>query len=375
LPTEAIAIRRIKGAARFAEMVGFAAGAAISVASLTAVTSAISTMATGLLSAPITVPALAISLPVGAAALIAEVGLVVYIQLHLAYDLFVLYHLPIDLDDPEQMQEVVGGAFDIKSAELTGQALQKIIPQLAPQLLRKVARTSLVRRKVQEWIAKRLTWQFARKYFGEGVIIRALVPGIAIVTATGWDYYSTSAIGKTLQAKIRRRGLAAKGADKLDLTNLTNPRILLQSVLALALTDDDLSETELVFYSRLVERLRNFYGDEIINDLQEVASLDWEMILVHLAEVTDKREQQIIFKSLLAAAIVEGQLQRKKQQRLKRLAKLYNLSFDEKKVRTRISKFSELKPTRTCLIIILMLFVLIIISCGICFLSLGLPMQ
>jgi hypothetical protein len=310
----------------------------------------------------------------GAAAFATEISIIVSIQLHLAYDLFVLYHLPVDVDDPEQMQEVVGVAFGIKSAEFAGQALQKLIPQLVPQLLRKARRTGLVRRQVQEWVARRLTWQFARKYLGEGVIIRALLPGIAVLTATGWDYYSTLAIGKTLQAKIRRRGLAAKEADKLDLAHLQNPKILLHAVLALALTDDDLDETELVFYSRLVERLRTLYGDSIIEDLQEVSSLDWELLLADLVEVTQEAEKEVIFKTLLVAAIVEGELQRKKRQRLKSVADLYHLSFDEEQVKARANNFATPKPTRTCLIAVLMLFVLTIFSCGICLLSLWLPL-
>lgn len=107
--------------------------------------------------------------------------------------------------------------------------------------------------------------------------------------------------------------------------------------------------------------------------MQEVSSLDWELLLADLAEVTDEAEQQLIFKTLLAAAIVEGELQRKKRQRLKSVADLYHLSFDEQQAKARVKNFATPKPTRTCLIVVLMLFVLTIFSCGICLVSLWLP--
>ena len=61
-------------------------------------------------------------------AFVGEVSALIRLQLHLAYDLFVLYGLPLNLDDPEDLQQVVSVAFGIKSAEMAGQAIQKAIP-------------------------------------------------------------------------------------------------------------------------------------------------------------------------------------------------------------------------------------------------------
>jgi hypothetical protein len=74
------------------------------------------------------------------------------------------------------MQELMQVAFNIKGVEVTGQALQKVLAQVAPHLLRQAMRTGLIRRKIQEMVAKNLSWGFARKYLGEGFLIRASVP-------------------------------------------------------------------------------------------------------------------------------------------------------------------------------------------------------
>jgi hypothetical protein len=154
LPSEVIAKRRIKAASNWAGLIGFMSGAVISVASAAFAVQTVSTVASGFTASPITVPALLITAPVGVLAFAGEITLLVRLQLHLAYDLFVLYGLPVDTEDPEQMQEVVGVAFGIKSAEVAGQAIQKIIPQLAPTLLRRTMRTGLVRRRFQEWVGR-----------------------------------------------------------------------------------------------------------------------------------------------------------------------------------------------------------------------------
>jgi len=363
LPAKIIAIRRIDTAAKFAGIVGFVSGAVISVASLGALTSVVGTVATGLAGSPVTVPTLAISVPIMGVALIGEVGLLIRIQLHLAYDLFVLYGLPVDNEDPEQMQEVMQVAFGIKGVEFTGQTLQKVIPQVAPQMLRKAMRTGLVRRKFQESVAKKITWSFARKYLGEGVLIKALVPGIAVFTATWWDYTSTKGIGKTLQAKIRRRGLAVKEVEKLKLDQFENPKLVLQAVLLMDFSGSDFSETELTFYSNLVGRFRDFYGDEVIDSLNEDASLEWDDVATDLVNVTDTQKREAIYKLLVAMVVVGGKLNRQKRRRLDSLAKLYGLTFNREGIESRCKRFKEPKPFRTSLFVILTLFVLMLLMC------------
>jgi len=363
LPAEVVAKRRIKTAAINAGLIGFFSGAVISVASAAVVAETMSTLASGFTTSPITLPALLITAPVGILTFAGEVTALVRLQLHLAYDLFVLYGLPVNTDDPEQMQEVVAVAFGIKSTEVAGQAIQKIIPQLSPTLLRKTMRSGLVRKKFEEWVARRTTREFARKYLGEGALIRFLVPGIAIILAAGWDYLSTQAIGQVLQARIRRRGLAAKRVDKLSLEGVENPKLILQAVLCLALTNDELSETEIIFYSKFVEKLRKIYGPESVATFGEISSFDWDDLVTDLADVANTQEKLVFYNALTEVAIVEGEIQAKKIKRLKGVANLYGLTFDLKKLKMQAAAFKEPQRSRTCLIVILMLFALMIISC------------
>ncbi len=69
------------------------------------------------------------------------------------------------------------------------------------------------------------------------------------------------------------------------------------------------------------------------------------------------------YNALTEVAIVEGEIQAKKIKRLKGVANLYGLTFDLKKLKMQAAAFKEPQRSRTCLIVILMLFALMIISC------------
>ncbi|MCG3207811.1 MAG: hypothetical protein FOGNACKC_01411 [Anaerolineae bacterium] len=375
LPAEAIAARRIKSAARIAGLAGFSSGVIISLSTIGAVASAASAVASSFTTLPVTLPVVAISVPIAALSFGVEVAIIVRIQLHLAYDLFVLYRLPVDVEDPEEMYQVATVAFGIKGAELGGQGLQKLVPQLAPQLLRKAMRTGLVRRKIQGWFARRLGWQFARRYLGEGILIRWLVPGLAVITATGWDYFSTQAIGSTLHNKIRRRGLAAKEVDKLDLKRVTNVLLFVKSILALALTDYDLSETEFTFYSTLIEELRKTHGDEAVDSVKDTTFFEWQDILTELTEINGQEERVVFYEALISAAVVEGQFKRAKRKRLESVAKMYDLPFNVDSIKSRTEIYKEPNPTRTCLVTVLFIFGFMMLSCGLCSYGIYLSVQ
>jgi len=317
----------------------------------------------GLVGSPVTVPTLAVSVPTGLVALAIEVGLLIRIQLHLAYDLFLLNGLPVDIEDPEQMQDIMQFAFGIKAVEVTGQALQKVIPQVAPQMLRHAMQTGLVRRKFQESVSKRLPRSFAIKYLGEGALIKALVPGIAIFTATWWDYTSTKGIGKTIQAKIRQRGFAVQELEKLKLDKFDNPKLVLQAVVFIGFSGRDSSDTDLTFYFNLVGRFRNFYGVEVIDSPHDAASLEWDNVTFELANVTVAQKREDIYKLLVAMVVVGGKLNRQKSRRLESLADSYGLTFDREGIELRCKPFEEPKPSRTCFFMILTLFVLMLLMC------------
>jgi hypothetical protein len=365
LPREEIARRRIRGAAGLAALVGLASGAAISIAEGAALLSA--------WLGPVSIPVVAVALPVSVLAFAFELILVLRIQLRLAYDLFLLYELPTDIHNPEQVQEIVGVALGIKSAELAGQALQKIVPQVGPVLLRKAMPTGIVKRRLQEWVARRFTRQYARRYVAQGVLIRALVPGIALVTAAGWDYLSTRAIGKTLQGRVTRRVHAAIEADQLALERVKNPKLLLEAVLTLPLPDGGLSESGLSFYRRLVERLRTLYGDAAVDQLTKDFSFDWSQVTSRLSGVREEEEKRIVYDGLATAAVVGGQLGRKKRKRLQEVADLYDIPFDARVLRAKLAPYNEPRPARTCLLVVLALFVVMMSSCVACGLGAWLP--
>ncbi len=101
VPADAIVDQRIKMAARYAALEGgFSAGAysAAIIATLGSLGGA----------SPVTVPA-------AVATMMVDVAFVTQLQLRLAYDVAVLYRVPIDLSDPDDLWKLIRVAFTIKS--------------------------------------------------------------------------------------------------------------------------------------------------------------------------------------------------------------------------------------------------------------------
>jgi hypothetical protein len=157
------------------------------------------------------------------------------------------------------------------------------------------------------------------------------------------------------------------------LEHIRSPELLLHAVLALMLTGGDFSEGALSYYSRLVERLRTLYGDAAVDDLGEVSSFDWDVVMARLSGVTEEQEKRAIYEALIAAAIVGGQIQRRKRRRLQDVTSLYGISFEGKKLKAKLIPFKEPRPTRTCLFAVLALFVLTVSLCLICWFGTLLP--
>ena len=57
-----------------------------------------------------------------------DVAFVTRLQLRLAYDVAVLYRLPLDLSDPDDMWKLIRVAFTIKSGEAMSGGVVKAVP-------------------------------------------------------------------------------------------------------------------------------------------------------------------------------------------------------------------------------------------------------
>lgn len=338
LPKDIIAERYIEQQARMAALAGAASASGVSVSALGSA---------ALISSGVGVPALAITVPTGIAAFAAEVSYTVRLQTRTAYDLCNLYGLFVNPDDPEDVQEIFAMGMGIKAGELTGNALQRLAPGIAMQQARSFMRTGLIRRKFQDWAGKSLSREIARRYLSEKFLLSAVIPGISILLAAGWNYYFTKGLGRTVQARVRGRGMGIEYIREVQIPVQAKPELLLASALNIMMADSRTSENELAAYKELAADLRKLHPDFVPEDLgSQWGNVDnW---LVKVASVEDEETRKAVYAISETMTIVDGQVGRKEVKRLKQIAKLVGTQVDTARLKVRARPFYVEPVGRGC---------------------------
>jgi hypothetical protein len=124
LPADAVVAARVQTAARYASVEG-----ALSAGAYTGAVAA--TLGSGGGASPLTLPAAGVSF-------VLDLLYLSNLQLRLAHDIAVLYQVPLDLDDPEDLWKLIRIAFAIKSSEAGRGVIGKGVPVLVRPLVRRI---------------------------------------------------------------------------------------------------------------------------------------------------------------------------------------------------------------------------------------------
>jgi hypothetical protein len=339
LPKDIIAERYIAQQARMAGLAGAASATVVSAAAIGS---------TALATSGVGIPGLAITIPIGIAAFAAEIGYTVRLQTRTAYDLCNLYGLSVDPDDPEDVQEIFAMGMGIKAGEVTGNALQRLTPGVAMQQTRSFMRTG-VRRRVQDWASKNLSRTIARRYLTEKFLLSAVVPIINILLAGGWNYYFTKGLGRTVQSRVRGRGMSIEYIHDIQIPAQARPELLLASALNIMGADSRTSENELAAYKELAAGLRNLHPDFVPENLGSHWS-DADNWLAKIAGVEDEETRKAVYAISETMTIVDGRVGRKELKRLQQVAQLVGTQVDKARLKMRARPFYVEPAGRGCTI-------------------------
>jgi uncharacterized tellurite resistance protein B-like protein len=340
LPKDIIAERYIVQQARAAALAGAASATVVSAA---AVGSA------ALASSVVGIPALAVTVPIGIAAFAVETGFTVRLQIRTAYDLCNLYGLSVNPDDPEDVQEIFAMGMGIKAGELTGNVLQRLAPGVAMQQARGLMRTG-IRRGFQDWASKNLSRAIARRYLSEKFLLAAVVPIISILLAAGWNYYFTKGLGRTVQARVRGRGMGIEYIHDIQIPIQARPELLLASALNIMGADSRVSENELAAYKELAAGLRKLHPDFVPENLGSQWS-DADNWLAKIAGVEDEETRKAVYAISETMTIVDGRVGRKEVKRLKQIARIVGTQVDQARLKVRARPFYVEPAGRGCSIV------------------------
>jgi hypothetical protein len=327
LSKDIIAERYITQQARMAALAGAASATVISGAALGSAALIPTGGALGL----------AITIPVGIAAFVGEVSYTLRLQTRTAYDLCNLYGLSVNPDDPEDVMEIFALGMGIKTGELTGSVIQRLAPLVAEQQTRKFFRTG-IRRNFQTWASKNLSNKFARKILAEKFLLNAVVSGISILLAGGWNYYFTKGLGRMVQARVRGRGMGSECAHDIQIPIQASPELLLASALNIISADSRVSENELAAYKQLADDLRRLHPDFVPENLGSQWG-DADNWIEKITSIEDEETRKAVYAICETMTIVNGRVGRKEVKQLKQIAKLVGTQVDNARLKMRTRPF------------------------------------
>lgn len=303
LPADAVADARIQMAARYAGV-----GGGLSAAAYTGAVAA--TIGSGGGASPLTLPA-------GGASFVVDLVYTSQLQLRLAYDLSVLYRVPLDLNDPEDLWKFIRIAIGIRAGEVGGNLLLKGVPAvLRPMLKKYFSKGVLAAARGLPYIGRHLL---------QRNVIKFAIPGVSIPLSSGVNYWTTRAIGKQAREVFRLESRIRESAIGLTQT-APHPSETAWVVWLLVQAGGEIHEREKLLMHHIVTAVHAAHGElPRLQELKDVIQIDEERVW----RMLDGLEGDLggLYRAGLVAAAVDGKVDAKELELLKRLADRCDVAF------------------------------------------------
>ena len=144
---------------------------------------------------------------VAATAICGESILLLRIQLQLVANLFKLYDVPIDINDPEDILVILTLAFGISVAEIAQEGAVKVGGKITENLIRKFISKDVL--NAIKAIGKKIGIKILQRN-----ILKYAVPGVSIGIGSTWNFATTKAVAKVTMNKINERLKEQINSDK-----------------------------------------------------------------------------------------------------------------------------------------------------------------
>jgi hypothetical protein len=267
MPADGVVDQRIKMASRYAALEGGL--------SASAYTGAIAVTIGSLGGAsPATVPAAIVTVMV-------DVAFITQLQLRLAYDVAVLYRVPLDLADPADLWKLIRVAFTIKSGEVAREGVAKVVPPLTRKLLKRFYSKEVLH------AAKGLP--FVGKFLLQRNVIKIGIPLIGVPVAVLLNRYSTLIAGRHARSVFRNEARVIEVAGGLSARS-RHPQLALWVTWLVIMADNKIADDEALLMKHLVRAVRDDHDviDEQLALLIEIEPADvWQRIDAEEGDLTD----------------------------------------------------------------------------------------
>ena len=280
VPADAIVDQRIKMAARYAAVEG-----GLSAGAYTAAIAATIGSAGG--ASPVVVPA-------ALATVMVDIAFITRLQLHLAYDVAVLYRVPLDLSDPDDLWKLIRVAFTIKSGEVVREGVVKAVPAMVRPLIKRFYAGPV--------LAAGRGLPFVGKYLLQRNLIKIGIPLIGVPLAVVVNRYTTQIAGRHAREVFRNEARVVELAENLS-ERSRHPQLLLWIAWLVIMADDKISDDEALLIRHLVRLVqdRDQGVDERFTNLVDVDPTEvWRRLDSEPGDVSD------LFDAAKRVATVDG---------------------------------------------------------------------
>lgn len=293
LPADVVVRQRIKTAARYASIEG-----GLTASAYTGAVAATIGSAGG--ASPLAVPA-------GMTTVLVDVAYLTRLQLHLAYDTAVLYRVPLNLEDPEDLWKLIKVAFTIKAGEAVGGGALRAVPLgVRPLVKRFISGPTLAGVRGLPVVGKFLL---------QRNIIKIGIPLVGIPLAVTINHFSTKAVGAHAQAIFRDEARIIERAGKLA-RNTQHPQLLLWVSMIVILADGKSSDQETLLLKHMSRAL---YEQHQLDDAEftNTISFDEAEVWARVRETTGDRSD--LLEAAEAVAGIDGKITKNEQRVLDKL--------------------------------------------------------
>lgn len=246
VPADAIVDQRVKMAARYAAIEGAASASAY-----TATVAATIGSAGG--SSPVTMPA-------AVTTILVDLAYVTRLQLRLAYDISVLYGIPVDPNDPDDMWKLIRVALTIKGGELVREGITKTVPVLVRPLVKRFYSGATLQ------AARALP--IVGKHLLQRNVIKIGIPGVGVPLAAALNRYTTLVAGRHAQSVFRNEARIIELVDRFS-ESTTDPSLTMWVAWYAVMADGRTSDDEALLLRHLAQSIKQRHGS-IDEDLARV---------------------------------------------------------------------------------------------------------
>ncbi|MER5405576.1 hypothetical protein [Streptomyces sp. NPDC002769] len=267
VPPDAIVDQRIKMAARYAALEG-----GLSAGAYTATVAATIGSLGG--ASPATVPA-------AVATMMVDVAFISQLQLRLAYDISVLYRVPLDVHDPEDLWKLIRVAFTIKSGEAANKTVVKAVPALVRPLVKRFYSGSA--------ITAGRALPVVGKHLLQRNVIKIGIPLVGVPLAVLLNRYTTLLAGRHAQAVFRNEARVIELAEGMS-ERSRHPKLMLWVAWLVIRANRKIADDEALLMRHLVRLVRERHQvvDEQLARLVDIDPAEvWRRIDAEPGDLSD----------------------------------------------------------------------------------------